>query len=103
MPVASAAGEGIVRVEPDGQMKFPDPVAREILEWHAGDLGLGDILAGGHQDATALLEAVARQEVVEQQLTVRTGTVSQQLHVTALASRARDGNVWGALLILRRL
>jgi len=101
--VPATAGQGIVRVDADGSMRFPDPVAREILEWHAGDLSLSEILAGGHPVATALLDAVARQEVVEQQLTVRTGDISRQLHVTALASRARDGLLGGALLILRRL
>jgi len=103
MPMGSAAGEGIVRVEPGGQLKFPDPVARDMLDWREGERALRDILAGGDQDAAALLDAVARQEVVEQEVTVRTGDVSQALHVTALASRARDGNQRGALLILRRV
>ena len=99
---ASAAGEGIVRVDAGGHLKFPDAVARDLLHWTSGERTLSDILVGGGGEAAALLELVARQEVVEQNLTVLTGGASQQLHVTALASRSRDGSLWGALLILRR-
>ena len=99
---ASAAGEGIVRVDASGQLKFPDPIARDLLQWPSGERALGDLLVGGPREATALLESVARQPVAEHDITVLTGGSPQQLHVTALASHSRDGSLWGALLILRR-
>jgi PAS domain-containing protein len=98
----AAAAEGIVRVDRSGQVKFADPIARELLHWTSGALTLGAIL-GGEREAAAMMEAVARQEVVEQILTVRTDASSARLHATALASRGSDGSLWGALLILRRL
>jgi PAS domain-containing protein len=100
---ASSAAAGILRVERSGQVKFADSIARDLLHWSAGELTLGDILIGGTPEAVTLMEAVARQEVVEQTVAVRSGTASEQLHATAFASRGSDGSLWGALLILRRL
>jgi len=99
---AAVAAEGIARVDRDGQLKFADPIARELLHWSSGELTLSAIL-GGEREAAVMMEAVARREVVEQTVTVRTGACAEQLHATALASRRSDGNLYGALLILRRL
>jgi len=63
---------------------------------------LGDILAGGPSEAAALLEAVARQELVERAITLQAGTRRTELDVSALALRDRDGNLWGAALFLRQ-
>jgi hypothetical protein len=101
-PPASAAGEGIVRVDAGGRLTFPDPVARDLLDWSNGERTLSEILAGGSQASAALLDAVTRREVVEQTMSVLAGASPMQLHVTALASRSHDGGPWGALLILRR-
>jgi len=100
---ASAAGEGIVRVDANGHLKFPDPIARELLQWSSGERSLADILVGGDRQAAALLESVTRQEVAEHNITILASGAPQQLHVTAMASRSTDGSLLGALLILRRL
>lgn len=98
---ASAAAEGIVRVDRGGLLKFADPIARDLLHWSSGDLTLSAIL--GEREGAALMAAVARQEVVEQTVTLRTGASLEHLHATALASRGSDGCLLGALLFLRRL
>ncbi len=102
-PLASAASaaEGIVRVDRGGLLKFADPIARDLLHLSTGDLTLSAIV--GERETAAMMAALARQEVVEQTVTVRTGASAQQLHATALASRGSDGSLLGALLFLRRL
>lgn len=102
-PVAAPTGEGMVRIDPNGQLHSPDEIARQLLHWTSGTRTLSEILAGGSQQAAALLESVARREVVEHTATVLAGGLSQQLHFTALASRSADGSLSGALLIIRRL
>jgi hypothetical protein len=97
----ASAAEGIVRVDRRGQLKSADPIARDLLHWDRGELTLSAIL-GGEREAAAMLETLARQEVVEQTVTVRNGASAEQLHATALASRGSAGSLSGVLLFLRR-
>ena len=63
---------------------------------------LSDVLAGGSEESIALLEAGARQEVIEQPVTLLAGAARARMDVSALALRDRDGNLWGAALFIRR-
>lgn len=103
LTTAAPAGEGMVRVDAGGQLQSADVIARRLLHWNGGTLGLSDVLAGGKREATALLESVARREVIEQTVIVLTGGSRQRVHITAFASRNRDGSLVGALLILHQL
>jgi PAS domain-containing protein len=96
------AGEGIVYVDGSGHVTFANAAARNLLHWHSGDRALSDVLAGGTQESDALLEAVARHELIEREVTLLSGTSPTRLEISALALRDRDGSLWGAALFIRR-
>lgn len=89
-------------VDAAGRFTFANQTARELLQWTSGERALSDVLAGGSGEATTLLEAVARQELIQQRTIWRSGSASVPLDVSALALRDRDGNLWGAALFIRR-
>jgi len=97
-----ATEDGILYVDAAGRLTFANQAARALLDWNSGELVLGDVLAGGRSEAVALLEAVARQEIVERAVTLQAGARRAELDVSALALRDRDGNLWGAALFLRQ-
>src|SRR5262249_7931553 len=94
--------EAIVYVDAAGHLTFANRVARELLHWDAGRMALGDLLAGGHDESSTLLEAVANQELVRLPMTLLAGAVLVPAEINALALRDRNGNLWGAALFIRR-
>ena len=99
---ATDVEDGIVYVDAAGRFTFANQAARDLLHWTSGDLALSDVLAGGAGESTTLLQAVARQELIQERVTWRAGPSSVPLDVSALALRDRDGNLWGAALFIRR-
>ena len=101
-PTVTSPEDGIMYVDAAGHFTFANQTARELLHWTSGELALSDVLVGGSGESTALLEAVARQELIQQRTVWRAGSASLPLDVSALALRDRDGNLWGAALFIRR-
>lgn len=99
---APAADEGVVYVDAGGRFTFANPAARALLHWRGGELALSDVLIGGSQESAAVLNAVARQELIGRPVTVITGPSSELLEMSGLPFRDRDGNLWGAALFIRR-
>ena len=100
-PRTVRADEGIVHVDVTGRFTFATQTARDLLCWQTGDLGLGDVLTGGAEQSAALLDSVARQEVVDAPVTLLAGGLPQRFEISALALRDRNGNMWGAALFIR--
>jgi PAS domain-containing protein len=96
------AEEAVVYVDSVGRLTFANPAARALLHWSGGELALSDVLAGGSEDSAALLNAVARQELIGQAVTLVTGPSPERLEISGLPFRDRDGNIWGAALFFRR-
>jgi PAS domain-containing protein len=94
--------EAVVYVDAAGRVTFANPAARALLHWSGGALALSEVVAGGADESTALLSAVARQELVGQLVTLVTGPSPERLEISGLPFRDRDGNVWGAALFFRR-
>jgi hypothetical protein len=102
-PAPSATmGEAIVYVDAAGRLTFANRVARELLHWETGGMALSDLLAGGFDESAALLESVARQELVRVPMTLLAGGAPVQAEINALALRDRNGSLWGAALFIRR-
>jgi hypothetical protein len=94
--------EAIVYVDARGRLTFANRVARELLHWNTGGMALSDLLAGGLEESAALLESVARQELVRVPMTLLAGGAPLQAEINALALRDRNGSLWGAALFIRR-
>jgi PAS domain-containing protein len=102
VPTPTMAEDGVVYVDSLGRLTFANQAARDLLGWTGGELALGDVFAGGARESAALLETVARQESLERSVTFRTGRSAARLHISALALRDRNGNLWGAALFIRQ-
>jgi hypothetical protein len=96
------ASEGVVYVSPNGGCTFASPAARALLHWSGSPLDLGDLLAGGHEESSALLASLARQGAVDQHATMVNGPPPEAVNVRAVALRDRDDNFWGAAFFVRR-
>lgn len=99
---APVAEEGVAYVDATGRFTFANPAARALLRWTAGELALSDVLVGGSQESAALLYAVARQELIGRPVTLSGARSSEQLEMSGLPFRDRNGNLWGAALFIRR-
>ncbi len=94
-------GEGIVYVDATGRVTFANAAARALFDWTGDGRALSEVLAGGTEESEALLEAVARHELVQREITLRGGSQPRRLEISALALRDGDGNWWGAALFVR--
>jgi hypothetical protein len=94
--------EGVVYVSPNGGCTFASPAARALLHWSGSPLDLGDLLAGGREESSALLASLARQGAVDHHATMVNGPPPEAVNVRAVALRDRDDNFWGAAFFVRR-
>jgi len=92
--------QAVIYVDAAGRCTFANDTARSILHWTTEELALGDVLAGGPQEATGLLECLARQGFVAQHTTTLVGLPPRSVEITAVAFRDRDGSLWGAALFI---
>lgn len=99
---APDAHEGVVYVNPSGGCTFASPTARALLHWSGSPLDLGDLLAGGPAESSALLESLARQGAVDHHATMVNGPPPEAVNLRAVALRDRDDNFWGAAFFVRR-
>jgi PAS domain-containing protein len=98
---AAAAREGIVYLDSQGRCAFADQVARDLLNWGDGERALRDVFAGGSAESTVLLDALARQGLIEPHATALAGPQAAPVEIRAVALRDRDDNLWGAALFIR--
>ncbi len=94
-------GEGIVYVDAAGRVTFANAAACALFDWTGDGRALSDVLTGGAEESAALLQAVARHDLIQREITLRGGLQPRRLEISALALRDGDGNWRGAALFVR--